>query len=73
MIENRLIKLSRNKSIFEDKLFTYQNALDKSNLKHKLTYTEDFDKKKRKRSREIIYFSPPFCESVKTNVKKNIF
>ena len=33
MVENRLIKLSRNRNIFDHNICTYQNALDKSNLK----------------------------------------
>ena len=75
MIENRLIKLSKNKDIFDNNICTYQNALDKSNFKHKLAYTTDLNrqKKKRNRPRKIIYFNPPFCESVKTNVGKIFF
>ena len=75
MIENRLIKLSKNKNIFDQNAYTYQNALEKSNFKHKLTYKEDFNKqkKKRNRTRKIIYFNPPFCESVKTNIGKMFF
>ena len=59
MIANRVIKLSKNKNIFDDNICTYQNALDKSNFKQKLTYTTDFNKqkKKRNRSRKIIYFN----------------
>ena len=75
MIENRLIKLSKNRNIFDQNAYTYQNALDKSNFKHKLTYKEDFSKqkKKRNRTRKIVYFNPPFCESVKTNIGKMFF
>ena len=75
MIENRLIKLSKNRYIFDQNACTYQNALDKSNFKHKLTYKEDFNKQKKKRSRtrKIIYFNPQFCESVKTNIGKTFF
>ena len=38
MVEKRLIKLSKNKNIFDDNICTYQNALDKSNFKFKLAY-----------------------------------
>ena len=48
MIESRLVKLSKNKNTFDDNVCTYQNALDKSNFKHKLTYMTDFNKQKRK-------------------------
>ena len=38
-------------------------------------YKEDVNKpkKKRNRSRKVIYFNPPFCESVKTNIGKIFF
>ena len=75
MVEKRLTKLSKNKKVFDDNICTYQNALDKSNFKHKLMYKEDVikPKKKRHRSRKVIYFNPPFCESVKTNIEKIFF
>ena len=73
MIENRLIKLSKNKNIFDDNICTYQNAVDKSNFKHKLTYTSDFKNRKRNRSRKVIYFNLPFCKSIKANVEKLSF
>ena len=75
MVEKRLTKLSKNKKVFDDNICAYQNALDKSNFKHKLMYKEDVNKpkKKRNRSRKVIYFNPPFCESVKTNIGKIFF
>ena len=76
MVEKRLIRLSKNRKTFNDNICTYQNALDKSNFKHKLTYTEDVNEQKKKnknRSRKIIYFNPSFYQSVKTNVGKIFF
>ena len=49
MIESRLVKLSKNKNTFDDNVCTYQNALDKSNFKHKPTYTTDQNKQKIKK------------------------
>ena len=73
MIENRLIKLSKNKDIFNNNICTYQNALDKSKFKHKLTYKDCFNKQnKKKQTKKMIYFKPPFCETVKTNVEKKL-
>ena len=46
MIENRLINLPKNKSIFDDNICAYQNTLNKSNFKHKLTSTGDLKKRK---------------------------
>ena len=73
MIENRLNRLSTNPKIFNDAKTDYQTALRKSNFKHKLEYTEKTnitDKKRRKRTRKILFFNPPYCQSVKTNVGK---
>ena len=55
---------------------TYQNALDNAKFKHKLRYTENIKtqtKKKTNRPRKTIYFNPPFCQSVKTNIGKAFF
>ena len=74
MIENRLIKLSKNKNIFDDNIWTYKNALNKLNFKHKLTDTKYFNGQKKNRAdqKKIIYFNLPFCDSVKIS-RKNIF
>ena len=73
MIQNRIIKLSKNEKIFNESVSIYQEALTKSNFKHKLKYTEDKNtkcKKTRNRKRKVIFFNPPFCQSVKTNIGK---
>ena len=72
MIENRLIKLSKNKNIFDDNIWTYKNALNKLNFKHRLTDTTYFNGQKKNRADQkiIIYFNLPFCECVKTNAEK---
>ena len=73
MIEKRLNRLSKNEEIFKNSITGYQNALINSNFKHKLKYSNDQDnqnKKKPKRTRKIIYFNPPYCQSVKTNIGK---
>ena len=41
MIEERLIRLSTDPNIFDDAKACYQNALSKSNFKHKLKYTDE--------------------------------
>ena len=51
MIEERLIRLSKDPNIFDDAKPSYQNALSKSNFKHKLKYTNEIklnDKKEKK-------------------------
>ena len=58
MIGNSLIKLPKIKNIFHDNISTYQNALEKSNFKHKLTYTTDFKNRKRKETdQEKLFIS----------------
>ena len=52
MVEKRLIKLSKNKNIFDDNICTYQNALDNSSFKHRLTYTTDFNKQNKKQTKK---------------------
>ena len=75
MIEERLIRLSTDPKIFDDAKPCYQNALSKSNFKHKLKYTNETklnEKTKRKRTRNVMFFNPPFCQSVKTNTDKRL-
>ena len=47
----------------------YQKALDESGYDHKLEFTAPDSRRKRKpRSRDIMWFNPPFNMSVTTNV-----
>ena len=59
--------------IFEREKIPYQQALEAAGYTTKLDYspppTAPADKKKT-RSRKVVYFNPPFCESVKTNIGK---
>ena len=76
MIEKRINRFSKSEKIFKKFVPIYQNALNDSNFKHKLKYSENKNpqtKKKRNRPRKIIYFNPPFCQSVKTNLGKIFF
>ena len=72
MIEIRLSKLSKNKDTFDNIKGTYQNALDKSNFIYKLKYrrTDNPNNKKKNRKRKCIFYNPPFCKSVETNIGK---
>ena len=76
MIEKRINRLYKNEKIFKNSISAYQNALNDSNFKHKLKYSENKNpqtKKKANRPRKIIYFNPPFCQSLKTNIGKIFF
>ena len=72
MIEERLARLSTNINIFNNAKPCYQNALNNSNFKHKLEYvnnTKQKENKKSKRTRNVLFYNPPFCQSVRTNIK----
>ena len=70
MIEQRLSKLSSSEEIFERNKSIYEKALKDSGYKGDLKYQKPNKEKKRKRSRKVIYFNPPFSKSVNTNVIK---
>ena len=71
MISQRLSNLSSNKDIFETAVHPYQKAIEKSGYKEKLQYSKNSQnnsKKRKNRSRKIIWFNPPFNQSVATNI-----
>ena len=80
-IESRLCSISSSKEIFDESSKIYQDALDRSGYKHKLTYnvpgnsgtpeeSPDDTTNRRNRKRQIIWFNPPYSKSVTTNVGK---
>ena len=75
-INKRLTTISATKEIFDRAAPVYQAALDKSGHNFKLEFEQGQctnaagDKKTRKRSRNIIWFNPPYSRAVQTNVGK---
>ena len=71
-INQRLSNLSANEEIFNNSIPVYQEALQKSGHNFKLNYspTNDNKEQKRKRSRKITWFNPPFDAGVQTNIGK---
>ena len=71
-ISNRLSNNSSNKQVFDMSKGEYEKALRESGYKNvSLIYTDKKDiKQKRNRSRNIIWFNPPFNKNVSTNVGK---
>ena len=72
-INKRLSEISSNEDIFKRAIPEYQAALARSGYTHKLEYKPHTtgtgnNKDKRKRSRNITWYNPPFDLSVKTNV-----
>ena len=66
-IKKRLSNLSSNKQSFESCTSVYENALKRSNYKHKLHYsanTKQDGTPKRKRTRNAIWFNPPFSKNL---------
>ena len=71
MISERLSNLSCSESVFRNEIQVYQEALNLAGYTENLVYKEhkNLNPPQRKRkSRHVIWFNPPFSESVKTNV-----
>ena len=70
MVSKRLSNRSINKDEFDKISGEYNNALAKSGYKEKILYETKTVKNKKNRKRNIIWFNPPFCKSVQTNVAR---
>ena len=75
MIEKRLNRQLTDSQVFDNAKHSYQAALRQSNFSHELKYeniskTNYISKKKRKSNEKVIFFNPPYCQSVKTNIGK---
>ena len=71
MISNRLSSLSCCKEVFMNELPVYKEALRDAGYEEDLEYNEEDTSKHRKsknRKRKILWFNPPFSQTVKTNV-----
>ena len=66
-VNRRLSSISSTKEIFDSAAPIYQAELSRAGYNHKLEFTE-VEEPKRKRKRRIIWFNPPYCMSLKTNV-----
>ena len=83
MINRRLNAISCNKTAFDESKQLYQDALQKSGHNQPLqwmgndpvdgTMNQTHGKVKKSRSRKIIWFNPPYSQSVKTNIGKEFF
>lgn len=69
MISNRLSNLSCSEEVFLSEVPVYQDALKAAGYTEQIRYnTLPRTAPKRNRQRKIIWFNPPFCQTVKTNV-----
>ena len=76
-ISRRITDTSSDKESFDRAAPLYDNALQASGFKEKVTFmaerknrdhSDKTGKEKKKRKRKIIWFNPPFCKSVKTSI-----
>ena len=73
MIQARLSNVSSDEGKFTSAKFSYEEALKKCGFSNSLSFSPPSDSptQKRKRSRNIIWFNPPFSMHVSTNIGKN--
>ena len=72
MIEQRISRLSLNKSEFDKAKPIYQEALAKSGHQQEIQFNRGVEVKSN-RKRNIIWFNPPYSQNVKTNVGRAFF
>ena len=73
-VNKRLSMLSKTEEIFNNSAVPYQEALKKSGYSYKLKFNPiEVERNRRKRSRKIIWYNPPFSQNVKTNIGKEFF
>ena len=74
MISKRISNISCSKEIFESEAPVYNNALHAAGYTTEIKFEDPqtnsniSEKKKRKRTRNVIWFNPPYNENVKTNI-----
>ena len=68
-VQRRLTLLSSNNAMFEAAKAPFQDALVRAGYDHQLVFTPtNQPSRRRRRRRNILWFNPPFCKSVKTNL-----
>ena len=70
MINKRLSELSCNKDEFDKAKLLYEKSLQESGYKTSMSYAQTEVKSNKNRSRNIIWFNPPFSQNVKTSIGK---
>ena len=71
MVEKRLQSISSDEAVFNNAKLTYEEALKSSGFETKLVYKKnESTTRRRSRKRKIIWFNPPYCQSVETNVAR---
>ena len=71
MVERRLQSISSDEAVFNDAKTLYEEALKSSGFDTELVYSKsETNKPRRSRRRKIIWFNPPYCQSIETNVAR---
>ena len=66
-VNRRLSAISSSKEIFDAAAPLYQAELNRAGYDHQLEFSE-VSEKRNKRQRAVIWFNPPYCMNLKTNV-----
>ena len=72
-VNKRLSELSSSKELFDNAKGEYERALKESGLEHNLKFDPpqaDNTRQRKQRNRKIIWFNPPYCASLTTNLGK---
>ena len=69
-IQKRLSDHSSNEALFKEAIPPYQKALANAGYNHTFTYSPSDKIKKKNRKRNIIWFNPPYNQSVTNNIGK---
>ena len=76
-INTRLVRSSSDKTVFDKSVQEYQKALSTSGYQYPLHYTIKEEKsnisQRKRRSRKISWYNPPYSNNVATNVGKAFF
>ena len=67
MISDRIASLSSTEEIYNQEIKPYKDALFSAGYCQDLKFKK-LEHKKRKRNRKVIWFNPPYSDSVKTNI-----
>ena len=72
MVATRLTNLSSNEAVFLSEIDAYREAMNSSGYSEPLIYqhdeTNNGKRRNRCRTKKVVWFNPPFCQSVKTNI-----
>ena len=67
-VQRRISNLCSDSQVFEREKLFYEDALGRSGYTTKLTYTPSTTSRGKQRGRQVIWYNPPYCRSVKTRL-----